>query len=673
MSTTTTDRAENSDDREQRTVEDIEQLLLVGCSRFLALDGDDLDREKEEGTRVSSSSFDKVLFGLLLVLRKNNESIDHLIVNDYDEKNSKQKMNVGQKLRLAEKLVKAIERLRCPFKIEAHQIVGLDSQELYPVYHWLIKRAMVCEEREKKNSRKESLRSFDVGNSNSSNSRRLQEQQRQRRSFNDVSTLFARRYGSARRILRRAPETILRDLENDDEIRLRNGCLIEFGHKVTFKGSIAVTMAAKQRAALDATNKGNDDEQIADDDYNNKNMNEEEIWEKEEMKLKRLLSEYFVNDDESSGEDTTSVVSSSVAELLVKMKGEEIAKALSEFGESTSSSFTMHFTGLSGAAGKILRIERATRAVAKRLELEKIKLDEKKKALETSEEEMKKVKELYENAKSENEKMNNRRIDLENSVTDPEQKKLIDALASMAKQRASLKKEEVFFRKTCKKELKLLKQKVISIEAEREESGELAKIAETETIHETEKDKRDKRNAELAKRSKKIAILSRRLDDVPHSAELAQYETRFRELKNAVTHKLRETRRQFARYNSLAKRNEHAAKEISILTSIKEQLHLLDTKIGKQSLRDSLKDISIAVSKTADGTEKKKMNEKRAEELLADDAREQTEARKRYIELTKEFKLLCAREEKCLKKLNSGDDDDDDDDHDDDDDDDASE
>ena len=63
------------------------------------------------------------------------------------------------------------------------------------------------------------------------------------------------------------------------------------------------------------------------------------------------------------------------------MKGEEIAKALSEFGESTSSSFTMHFTGLSGAAGKILRIERATRAVAKRLELEKIKLDEKKKAL----------------------------------------------------------------------------------------------------------------------------------------------------------------------------------------------------------------------------------------------------------------------------------------------------
>ena len=139
----------------------------------------------------------------------------------------------------------------------------------------------------------------------------------------------------------------------------------------------------------------------------------------------------------------------------------------------------------------------------------------------------------------------------------------MDALANMAKRRASLKKEEALFRKTCKKELKVLKAKVTSIDAEREQSGELAKIAETSTQYAKAQEKRDKRIAELAKRSKKNAILSRRLDDVPHSAELAQYETRFRELKNAVTHKLRETKRQFALYNSLAKRSEHAAKEIS--------------------------------------------------------------------------------------------------------------
>jgi hypothetical protein len=107
-------------------------------------------------------------------------------------------------------------------------------------------------------------------------------------------------------------------------------------------------------------------------------------------------------------------------------------------------------------------------------------------------------------------------------------------------------------------------------------------------------------------------------------------------------------------YNSLAKRSEHAAKEISLLTSVKEQLHLLDTKIGKESLRDSLRDISSAVSKTADNAERKKMNEKRAEELLAEDQREHIEKRKEYLKLTKEFKDLCKREERCLRSSEEG-------------------
>jgi len=381
---------------------------------------------------------------------------------------------------------------------------------------------------------------------------------------------------------------------------------------------------------------------------------EEEVLKREEAKLKRMLSEYLVKNDEND-ENASSVSSNSVAELLVKMKSEEIANAMHAFGDdfdaASASGASTPFVGLSGAAGKVLRIERATRAVARRLEMEKRKLDAKQEEMDKAELETKQMKEAYENAKNENETVVAKRIELENSVTDPIQKQLVDALANMAKRRASLKKEEALFRKTCKKELKVLKAKVTSIDAEREQSGELAKIAETSTQYAKEQEKRDKRIAELAKRSKKNAILSRRLDDVPHSAELAQYETRFRELKNAVTHKLRETKRLFALYNSLAKRSEHAAKEISLLTSVKEQLHLLDTKIGKQSLRDSLRDISSAVSKTADNTEKKKVNEKRAEELFAEDQREHIEKRKEYLRLTKEFKDLCKREERCVRRL----------------------
>ena len=48
------------------------------------------------------------------------------------------------------------------------------------------------------------------------------------------------------------------------------------------------------------------------------------------------------------------------------------------------------------------------------------------------------------------------------------------------------------------------------------------------------------------------------------------------------------------------------------------------------------------------------MNEKRAEELLAEDQREHIEKRKEYLKLTKEFKDLCKREERCLRSSEEG-------------------
>jgi hypothetical protein len=470
------------------------------------------------------------------------------------------------------------------------------------------------------------------------------------------------------RTFRRAAESnVNRDLEREGEEKIRNGCLMEFGHRVNGKSrlydargggsSMMARAAAKNRGEEKKDGFGSTTMTAEEEDAV---LSEEELAQREEAKLKRMLSEYLVKNDEND-ENASNVSSNSVAELLVKMKGWEIAKAMNAFGDDFDTSgggnvngASMSFAGLSGAAGKILRIERSTRAVARRLEAEKRKLDSKREEMDEAELETKQAKDAYENARKENETIIAKRVELEKSVTDPAQKQLVDALANMARRRASLKKEEASFRKTCKKELKVLKAKVTSIEEEREQTGELAKIAETSAQYAKEKEKRDKRVNELAKRSKKNAILSRRLDDVPHSAELAQYETRFRELKNAVTRKLRETKRQFALYNSLAKRSEHTAKEISLLTSVKEQLHLLDTKIGKESLRDSLRDISSAVSKTADNAERKKMNEKRAEELLAEDQREHIEKRKEYLKLTKEFKDLCKREERCLRSSEEG-------------------
>ncbi|CAL6438707.1 unnamed protein product [Bathycoccus prasinos] len=554
------------EDREERTLEDVFDLLSVG-SHF--------QWTSESHSAKKNTRFDHLLFGFVFLLQRCRWDVGVKIKKSKRGKEEEKTMTMGEKLKLCEEVERGIGELGCPLPLRAHQICGLDSEKVFPVVQWLTKRAM----------------------------------------------RFRARRG---------------------EEKIRNGCLMEFGHRVNGKSRLydARGGGSSMMARAAAKNRGEEKDggsttMTAEEE--DAVLSEEELAQREEAKLKRMLSEYLVKNDEND-ENASNVSSNSVAELLVKMKGWEIAKAMNAFGDDFDTSdggsgggASTSFAGLSGAAGKILRIERSTRAVARRLEAEKRKLDSKREEMDEAELETKRAKDAYENARKENETVIAKRVELEKSVTDPAQKQLVDALANMARRRASLKKEEALFRKTCKKELKVLKAKVTSIEEEREQTGELAKIAETSAQYAKEKEKRDKRVNELAKRSKKNAILSRRLDDVPHSAELAQYETRFRELKNAVTRKLRETKRQFALYNSLAKRSEHAAKEISLLTSVKEQLHLLDTKIGKESLRDSLRDISSAVSKTADNTERKKMNEKRAEELLAEDQREHIEKRKEFV------------------------------------------
>ena len=685
MTSIVDDNDESDVGKEERTLEDIFSLFSLS-SHFFQRRENDFDEKDETSGR---DSFERLLFGCVFLLQRCGVDAER----KEDEKKQKQstntkKLNVGEKLKLAEDIERSLREVGCPLPLRAHQIVGLDSEHVFPVVQWLTKRAMRAtresmeeneeeEDEKRRNGRRRSRwnaarRSSDGFGASALCSTSASASTTTTRTRDPFRSIQLQRNSVTTRTLRRAAESNLnRDLEREGEEKMTNGCLMEFGHRVSGRSRLYGTRAGGSsalatRAAAEAAARSRSEKTEKDggDEGTSSSMVEggeademlgltdEELARREEARLKRMLSEYLVKNDEND-ENASNVSSNSVAELLMKMKGDEIVKAMHAFGddfdgESGSSS---SFAGLSGAAGRILRIERATRAVARRLEMEKRKLDSKREEMDEAELNTKQAKDAYENAKKENETVISKKIELENSVVDPAQKKLVDALANMAKRRAALKKEEASFRKTCKKELKSLKAKVISIDEERAQSGELAKIAATSSQYEKEQEKRDKRVNELAKRSKKNAILSRRLDDVPHSAELAQYETRFRELKNAVTHKLRETKRQFALYNSLAKRNEHAAKEISLLTSVKEQLHLLDTKIGKQSLRDSLRDISSAVSKTADNAERRKNNEKRAEELLAEDQRDHIEKRKEYLKLTKEFKDLCKREEKCLRSL----------------------
>jgi hypothetical protein len=62
---------------------------------------------------------------------------------------------------LTEKIVAVLPKMKCPHRIEPHQIQGLDFIHIYPVVQWLVKRAV-----ETKEEMGDFIRSFSVSQFN---------------------------------------------------------------------------------------------------------------------------------------------------------------------------------------------------------------------------------------------------------------------------------------------------------------------------------------------------------------------------------------------------------------------------------------------------------------------------------------------------------------------------
>ena len=97
----------------------------------------------------SISIFDKILGGMTWCISCSNVDID---INYNDD------MIMGQKVKIAEKVVDGLKKMSCPYILYPHQISGLDYENLYPVFQWLIK--FVIETREYRQDFNKNMSSF---------------------------------------------------------------------------------------------------------------------------------------------------------------------------------------------------------------------------------------------------------------------------------------------------------------------------------------------------------------------------------------------------------------------------------------------------------------------------------------------------------------------------------
>lgn len=79
-------------------------------------------------------NFDKIIGGMCWAIQMCNFDLDIDIFY-------KESLSIGQKIALTEKIVGALQEMKCPFKLEPHQIQGMDCIHIYPAIQWLVKKS----------------------------------------------------------------------------------------------------------------------------------------------------------------------------------------------------------------------------------------------------------------------------------------------------------------------------------------------------------------------------------------------------------------------------------------------------------------------------------------------------------------------------------------------------
>ncbi|KOX80325.1 Coiled-coil domain-containing protein 93 [Melipona quadrifasciata] len=85
------------------------------------------------------SNFDKVIGGMTWCIESCNFDVDIDLL-------FRENLTIGQKISLTEKIVAMLPKMNCPYRIEPHQIQGLDCIHIFPVIQWLVKRSMETRE-----------------------------------------------------------------------------------------------------------------------------------------------------------------------------------------------------------------------------------------------------------------------------------------------------------------------------------------------------------------------------------------------------------------------------------------------------------------------------------------------------------------------------------------------
>nr|XP_056717239.1 coiled-coil domain-containing protein 93 [Euleptes europaea] len=564
------------------------------------------------------SPFDKVVGGMTWCITTCSFDID---VDLLFQENS----TIGQKIALTEKIVSVLPKMKCPHRLEPHQIQGLDFIHIFPVVQWLVKRAIETREEMGDYIRSFSISQFQKTHSLPEDDDFMQRKEKAIRAVGEISEV----YKPQRKYKRQSvAEKLL-----DEESKV-HATLLEYGRRYGFSRQGKIEKAEDKKMVLPAG--------LASTGKND-TYSEDDLQAAEELRIKTLMTEMA-----AMGTEESRLTASTVGQI-VGLQSDEIKQIVSEYAEKQS--------GLSAEErperlGAVQQHRRKVASLNKQILQKTKQLEELQAKCVDLQAGCNEAKKTLNEVKSYSEKLGKEVAALE-AVESQADSNVLQKLRALVAMNENLKSQEQEFRSHCREEMARLQQNIGSLKAEAAENGEEkepTKIIDQQ--YKAEREKLQKIRLLLARRNREIAILQRKIDEVPSRAELTQYQKRFIELYGQVSATHKETKQFFTLYNTLDDKKVYLEKEVNLLNSIHDnfQQAMASSTAREQFLRQ-MEQIVEGIKQNRMKMEKKKQENKMRRDQLNDEYLELLEKQRLYFKTVKEFKEECRRNEMLLSKL----------------------
>ncbi|XP_028820299.1 coiled-coil domain-containing protein 93 isoform X2 [Denticeps clupeoides] len=517
--------------------------------------------------------------------------------------------------------------MKCPHRLEPHQIQGLDFIHIFPVIQWLVKRAIETREEMGDYVRAYSVSQFQKTHRFPQDEEFLLRRDKVVKAILDVSDV----YKPQRKYKRQADAGELLD----EESRVHS-TLLEYGRRYGFSKDIKQERAEEKKILLTQGSQGTPAgmSDLSED---------EDLQAAEELRIKTLMTSMAAMATEE-GRLTASTVGQ-----IVGLQSEEIKQIACEYAEKAERSAE----GQPERYGPVQQHRRMMASINR-------KIQQKTKELEEIQAKYFEVKTTCEEAKSKLTEATELSGRLEGELTalgDVEAQadsSVLEKLRALVALNENLKQQEQEFRTHCREEMARLQQNIEDLKVESgddtDEQKERRQVIENQ--YGADKEKLQKIRLLMARRNREIAILQRKIDEVPSRAELTQYQKRFIELYGQVSATHKETKQFFTLYNTLDDKKVYLEKEVNLLNSIHDNFQQAMASAGaKEQFLRQMEHIVEGIKQSRIKNEKKKQENKMRRDQLNDEYLELLDKQRLYFKTVKDFKEECRKNEILLSKL----------------------